>query len=170
MCATRAICCGGSERSAAAAPNVRYSPVPCSGLCYDADVPSRTHADLIATLDHVSTPFPDLVMLVLYGSRARGDSHAHSDWDLAYQAKASFDPDALLAALAERLNADRIDLVDLDRAGALLRYRIARDAVVLVERDGGRFERFWLDAVGTWCDLAPVLEPLYARVLEALPR
>ena len=66
--------------------------------------------------------------------------------------------------------ADHIDLADLGRAGALLRYRVARDGVVVFERERGRFERFWLEAVDTWCDLAPVLEPAYARRLAALSR
>ena len=105
-------------------------------------------------------------MLLLHASRARNDAHAHSDWDFAYEAAAAFDADALLAAFAEVLHADRIDL---DRAGALLRHRVARDRVVLFERTPGRFDRFWLNAVDTWCDLAPVLEPLYAHVLETPP-
>lgn len=105
-------------------------------------------------------------MLVLHGSRARNEAHAQSDWDFAYEADAAFDADALLAALADALQVDRIDLADLDRAGALLRHRVARDGVVVFERTPGRFDRFWLNAVDTWCDLAPVLEPLYARVLE----
>lgn len=120
-----------------------------------------------APLGRIAAATPGLHLLVLYGSRARADAHARSDWDLAYQAGPALDVDALLAALADSLKADRIDLVDLDRAGALLRHRVARDGVVLFERDPGRFDRFWLDAVHTWCDLAPVLEPLYARVLDA---
>ena len=107
---------------------------------------------------------------MLHGSRARGEAHAGSDWDFAYEADAGFDPDRLLAALATHLNADRIDLADLGRAGALLRYRAARDGAIVFEREPGAFERFWLDAVDTWCDLAPVLEPAYARVLESLPQ
>jgi hypothetical protein len=35
----------------------------------------------------------------------------------------------------------------------------------MVEKPAGRFADFRLDAVRTWCDLAPVLEPLYAQVL-----
>ena len=76
----------------------------------------------------------------------------------------------MLAALADSLKADRIDLVDLDRAGALIRHRVARDGVLLFERDRGQVERFWLDAVHNWCELAPVLGPLYESVLETLPR
>jgi predicted nucleotidyltransferase len=125
--------------------------------------------DLHRVIERVAAATPGLRLLLLHGSRARGDQHPRSDWDFAYEADPMFDPDALLAALADRLKADRIDLVDLDRAGALLRHRVARDAVVLFERIPGRFQRFWLDAVHTWCDLAPVLEPLYAGVLETLP-
>ena len=117
----------------------------------------------------VAAECPGLELLVLHGSRARGDAHGRSDWDFGYQAEPGFDPDGLLARLAETLQADHIDLADLDRAGALLRFRVARDGVVIFEREPGRFERFWLDAVDTWCDLAPVLEPAYARVLDALP-
>ena len=65
-------------------------------------------------------------MLILHGSRARGTAHEHSDLDFAYEAEAGFDADGLLAALADLLKADRIDLLDLDHAGALLRHRVAR--------------------------------------------
>lgn len=128
----------------------------------------RPHPD--DSLRAVAEAQPGLQLLVLYGSRARGDAHDRSDWDFAYEADARFDPDRLLAALAEHLRADRIDLVDLTRAGALLRYRVARDGVAVIERQVGRFERFWLEAVDTWCDLAPVLEPAYEHLLESLPR
>jgi predicted nucleotidyltransferase len=111
-----------------------------------------------------------LRLLVLYGSRARGDAHAHSDWDFAYEGDAGLDVDALLAELVKRLDVDRVDLVDLGRAGALLRYRVARDGELIFERQAGRFGRFRLEAIDTWCDLAPVLEPAYARALDALPR
>ena len=126
--------------------------------------------DVYAALTRVAAAAPGLQMLLLHGSRARNEAHAHSDWDFAYEAAAKFDADALLAALADALHADRIDLVDLDRAGALVRHRVARDRVVLFERTPGRFDRFWLNAVDTWCDLAPILEPIYGRVLETLPR
>ena len=124
--------------------------------------------DRLTAIRGEARTFPGLSLLVLHGSRARGDAHALSDWDFAYESTAGFDPDALLATLADRLKAERIDLADLTRAGALLRYRVARDGVVLFERRAGRFQQFWLDSVDTWCDLAPVLEPYYASVLEAL--
>lgn len=109
---------------------------------------------------------PQLRLVVLFGSRARGDAHARSDWDVGFLADAAFDADRLLAILVERLGADRVDLVDLGRAGALLRHRVARDGIAVFEREASEFTRFWLDAVGAWCDLAPVLLPLYDRALE----
>lgn len=131
-------------------------------------MPSVTAArpDVHDALTRVAAAAPGLHLLLLHGSRARNEAHAHSDWDFAFEADAAFDPDALMAAFADALHADRIDLVDLDRAGALLRHRVARDGVVLFERAPGRFDRFWLNAVTTWCDLAPVLEPLYSRILQ----
>ncbi len=126
--------------------------------------------DVRQALARMSVETPGLQLLVLHGSRGRGDAHAGSDWDFAFEADATFDPDGLLASLADLLKADRIDLVDLGRAGALLRHRVARDGVLIFERTAGRFERFRLEAIQTWCDLAPVLEPLYEHVLETLPK
>jgi hypothetical protein len=123
-----------------------------------------------AALGRIAAATPGLQLLVLYGSRARSAAHARSDWDFGYQADGTFDADGLLAALADYLKVDRIDLADLNRAGALLRHRVAGDGVVLFERSPGLFQRFWLDAVHTWCDLAPVLEPLYADVLDGPER
>lgn len=112
---------------------------------------------------------PGLSLLVLHGSRARGHARADSDWDFAHIGDAGvFDADALLAALAEALRADRVDLADLSRAGALLRFRVASDAVVIFEREPATFQQFWLDAVHTWCDLAPVLTPVYDALLQDL--
>ena len=124
----------------------------------------------LTALAHAAEGMASLRLLVLHGSRARDESHALSDWDFGYEADSLFDPDALLAVVAETLRADRIDLVDLDRAGALLRHRVARDGVVLFERPAGTWIRFRLDAVHTWCDLAPVLEPIYEQALERAAR
>jgi predicted nucleotidyltransferase len=127
-------------------------------------------AEIITRLEPDAESTHGLRLLVLHGSRARGESHALSDWDFAYEADASFDPDSFLATIVERLHADRIDLADLDRAGALLRFRVARDGLVVFERQPGAFERFRLDAVLTWCDMEPVLTRAYGQVLEDMRR
>ncbi|MEW5983142.1 MAG: nucleotidyltransferase domain-containing protein [Acidobacteriota bacterium] len=113
---------------------------------------------------------PGLRLLVLHGSRARADARLDSDWDFAYLADTTFDPDALLAYLASRLRADRIDLADLRTASGQLRYRVARDGVTLYARPAGEWERFWMDAVSFWCDAAPVLGAAYDGALSELAR
>jgi len=115
-----------------------------------------------------ATPRPSLRLLVLFGSRVRGDATADADWDLAFVADDGFDPDALVADLALDLGADDIDLVDLSRAGGQVRYRVARDGRVLYEHVPGEFSRFWFDAVSFWSDVAPVLGRAYEGVLSRL--
>lgn len=127
--------------------------------------------ELTATLAHlapIAAAHPGLQLLVLHGSRARGDAHAGSDWDFAYQASTGFDPSLLHADLCLDLKTDRVDLADLAASGGLLRYRVARDGVVVFEGAPKVFDRFWFDAVSFWCDAAPVLRAGYAAVLKDL--
>jgi predicted nucleotidyltransferase len=119
-------------------------------------------------IDAVAARHPGLSMLVLFGSRARGDAHASSDWDLGFIG--AVEQDRLLLDLVTVLGTDRIDLVDLERAGGVLRYRAARDGRVVFERSRAAFERFWLEAVHFWCDAYPVLQRGYDDVLAELER
>ncbi len=118
----------------------------------------------------IAATFPALELLVLHGSRARGDAHEASDWDFAFQAGPDFDPDALLARLAEALHANHIDLADLDRASALLRHKAAGDGVVVFERTPEVFKRFQIEAITAWSDMEAVLRAEYESMLARLPR
>lgn len=118
-------------------------------------------------LARVGVARPGLRALLLFGSRARGDAAPTADWDLGYIADASFDPDALLPILVRALGTDRIDLVDLDAASGLLRFRAARDGVAVLG-DQDAIERFRIDAASFWCDTEPVLRAAYDAVLERL--
>jgi predicted nucleotidyltransferase len=111
-----------------------------------------------------------LEWLVLFGSRARGDAGLHSDWDFGFVGTAGLDVAGLHARLSQSVGSDAIDLVDLDRASGLLRYRAARDGLLIVEAHAGLFDRFRFDAVQFWCDAAPILDRGYAGVLERLDR
>ena len=97
---------------------------------------------------------PGLELLVLFGSRARGESHPGSDWAFGYLATAELDPDALLARLVLLLDTDRIDLVNLERTNGLLRFRVASEGQTLFESRPGTFDDFWLGrrslSGGTW--------------------
>jgi predicted nucleotidyltransferase len=113
---------------------------------------------------------PGLELLVLFGSRARGDAHAASDWDFGYLAAPATDIIGLLAALVEITGSDRVDLVDLARASGVLRFRAARDGQMLHEQTSGNGNTFRLEAAHFWCDMAPVLGPAHADVLARLDR
>ena len=126
--------------------------------------------DAFERIVEIATRAPSLGLLVLFGSRGRGDAQAGSDWDLGYIGDATFDPDQMLSQLVAALGTDRIDVVDLARAGGLLRFRAARDGRPLFEAQPNAFAHFWLDAVSFWCDVAPLVERGYDAVLADLPR
>lgn len=115
-----------------------------------------------------ATAAPGLRLLVLHGSRARGDARPGSDWDFAYLATPEFDADALLANLGEVVRSDAVDLADLSRASGLLRFNAASDGIAMYESESGAFEQFQLDAISTWLDMAAVLGPAYDERLERL--
>lgn len=106
-----------------------------------------------------------LGLLVLFGSRARGEARADSDWDLGYLGDERFDPLEFLLPLVATLGTERVDLVDLGKAGALLRFRAARDGRPIFEEHPGRFVEFQLQAASFWCDVEPVLCRAYANLL-----
>lgn len=95
---------------------------------------------------------PDLRLLILFGSMAKGSARAGSDADLAALCDAVADLDALYLTLAPRLETDRIDLIDLRRAGPLLAFQVARTGRVLFERDPGTFRQFQSLASRRFCD------------------
>lgn len=111
---------------------------------------------------------PGLDVLMLFGSRARHDARPQSDWDFAYLASGALDVAGLTVTLVTAVGTDRIDLVDLNGAGGLLRYRAACDGQVVFEARPGLADRFRLEAAQFWCDAAPVLERGYEDVLADL--
>lgn len=137
-------------------------------ICCHTRMRSRADASPLDTLAQLARSTPGLQLLLLFGSRARGAIHARSDWDLGYLADAAFDLSWLLASIVEALGTDRVDLVDLSRASGLLRYRAARDGVVVFAARPGLAGQFRLDAARFWFDAAPVLRRGYDDVLERL--
>jgi predicted nucleotidyltransferase len=113
---------------------------------------------------------PALRLLLVHGSRARGDEHAGSDWDLGYLADGPLDVGRLHADLAQVLGTDAVDLVDLARASALLRFEAARHGRVVVADPQDVHQRFVLEATLFWCDAGPVIERAHAAVLASLDR
>ena len=109
-----------------------------------------------------------LTLAVLHGSRARGEAGPESDWDVGVLGAEPPDLPALVAGLTTILGTDAVDIVDLRSGSALLRFRAARDGLVLLERPAGAFEEFQLEAVRFWCDAGPVIRAAQDDVLAEL--
>lgn len=107
-------------------------------------------------------------MLVLHGSRARGDAHAGSDWDFGYLGAADLDRTGLAVALADALGTDAVDVADLARSSAVLRWHVARDGAVLFEDASQPWFDFRRDAVDFWCDAGPVIRAAQIALLAGL--
>jgi predicted nucleotidyltransferase len=96
----------------------------------------------------------------LFGSQASGAAGALSDVDLAVALAPGADRAAahsdLLIAVIEALGTDEVDLVILDGAPPLLRQRVLRDGVRLVDRDPRARVRFETRALLDYLDTAPL--------------
>lgn len=127
-----------------------------------------TASEPTAELARLVTDVSGLRLLLLMRSRTTGEQHARSDWDFGYLADERFDPTALHAQLVRHLGTEDVDLVDLAGAGALLRYRAARDGTVVLESRTGAYEDFWLEAVDFWCDAGALIDAEYRAALARL--
>ena len=125
--------------------------------------------DVLERVSALAAAESRLVLLVLYGSRARGDARPDSDWDFGYLAEAGFDAGSFLGMLVSTVGSDRVDLIDLDRVSGQLRYRAAADGIVITERPGA-FDAFWTRSVSYWLDMQDVIRAEYGRALERLSR
>jgi predicted nucleotidyltransferase len=105
-------------------------------------------------LADLATERPEVALVVLFGSTARNRAGRDSDLDIAVGCDGPADLDALYPAIVRRLHADRIDLVDLRRAGPVLAFEIARSGQVLLERQPGAFRAFQSLASRRYCDMA----------------
>ena len=130
-----------------------------------------TSSDLtasLAALRAIAERHDGLELLVLHGSRGRGQARDDSDWDFAYLAAPTCDPSLLHADLVMALGTDDVDLIDLATTGGLIRYRVARDGLPVFEASPALFDRFWFEAVSFWCDAEHVLRAGYQAVLDEL--
>jgi predicted nucleotidyltransferase len=102
----------------------------------------------------IAEQLPYLKMLILFGSRAIGSATNASDWDFAVL----YDEDLQEGLTKDKpygfieaysvipkvlgINSDDIDIVDLGNCSEILAHRIARDGVILYERNQGLFTSF----------------------------
>ena len=105
-----------------------------------------------------------LELLVLYGSRARGEESAASDWDFGYLGS-NVDPAALYDRISQVLRTNAVDLVDLSTASGLLRFQAARDGIPLVETSTELFAGFAIRAALHWYDVEPIVRRAHDDLL-----
>lgn len=102
---------------------------------------------------------PYLKMLVLFGSRATGNTHQNSDWDFAVlydeeKRNAYIKNDfgklfelPILIGEVLGINSDIIDVVELNHCSWLIAHFIARDGILIFEKDPHGFEYFQLTSL-----------------------
>lgn len=125
--------------------------------------------DAAAVVDLLRARVPGLVLVVLYGSHARGDARRESDVDLALLADEPLDQLLLLElqAALEPLCGATVDLVDLWRADDVLRVQVIEHGRVLFERSATECARFEMLALARYARLneerAGILEDIRRR-------
>ena len=112
---------------------------------------------LLERLKEVLEGLPGVRLAAAFGSVARGQAQARSDVDLAVVLEPDT-PDQRLAieAILERAAGRPLDLIHLDAAPPLLRFEIARDGVLLIERRPHEWADFRARAMLDWWDWAPL--------------
>ena len=99
-------------------------------------------------------PFPELSLLILYGSWSRGRQHAGSDIDLAVAGAAPLTVERrveLTLALQRTLQME-VDLVDLHTAYGVLLDQILDRGIVVLKRDPSLYAAFLIRRMGERAD------------------
>lgn len=115
---------------------------------------------------------PRVAYALVFGSSARGTTHAHSDLDVAIGTTAHLghrEIGTLLGALEARAGRP-VDLVLLDEAGPALAYRVFRDGIVVFERDHAALVARKAKAILDYLDFKPLEDVLVRGALEAARR
>lgn len=111
---------------------------------------------------------------LLFGSRARGSSHASSDLDIAVglAAGARFTPMALgdLVSRLEQASGATVDLLILDEAPPAVAYRVFRDGCVVFDRNPAALAARKARAVLEYLDFRPLEQLVADGVLAAAAR
>lgn len=148
----------------------------------DSEVKQKfTFVDLKSLAPLVAEQIPALKLLILFGSRARGNNQADSDWDFAVlydeairksSEKDSWEWLKIQSILAELfdLSEDEIDIIDLKQCSPWLAHCIARDGKLLFEKEVGEFERFQQTAIKSEAELKAYRQTVREKVRSALQR
>jgi len=107
-------------------------------------------------------------LAVLFGSTARDESGPGSDLDVGVRLEPGPGTAAALEVALARATGRRVDLVRLDAAPPLLRFEIARDGRLLLERTPHAWVDFRARAMTDWWDWAPTARFFHAAAASRL--
>lgn len=102
-----------------------------------------------------------LSLVLLFGSRATGKIHAHSDFDVAYLSKKPLDlmdEARLVCDLMPVFRSDKVDLVNLKKAPPLLMKRIFDQHQVLFCADKAQYFAYQMYALRRYIEAKPLFE------------
>ena len=108
-------------------------------------------------------------LAVLFGSSARGRERSGSDLDVGVVGEPA-DGLNMLQVRLTRAAGQSVDLVALETAPPLLRFEIARDGQLLLERTPHLWSDFKAKAMVDWWDWAPIARRLQAAAAARLRR
>jgi hypothetical protein len=116
---------------------------------------------VIENLTRVLEQTPSVRLAVLFGSAAKGALVSDSDIDIAVSLDRDAELSATLGVVLARAVDRQVDLVWLDEAPPLLRFEIAREGRVLVERAPHAWADFRAHAMIDWWDWAPTARMMH---------
>jgi uncharacterized protein len=141
----------------------------------------QNNTPTIAELQELALQIPERIpyikMLILFGSRATGNTNAKSDWDFAVlydeeQREAYVKDNAFrlfeLPMQIGRLfniNSDHIDIVELNHCSELIAHFIARDGIMMFEKFLGQFDEFRLTSLISKSELKKIREEQH-KIIE----
>jgi predicted nucleotidyltransferase len=111
--------------------------------------------DSLPDLSSALSAEPDVQLAVAFGSAARAALNRRSDLDVGVMGLRSTSRLAALAVTLARIAGRHVDLVQLETAPPLLRFEIARDGAVMLEREPYLWSDFKARAMVDWWEWAP---------------
>ena len=115
----------------------------------------------------------DVLMAFVFGSQAKGQSRATSDWDIAvYLTEESRDREQEIWAAVEKIVGAEVDLVVLNRAPATIAWTVLRDSITLVIKDRQLYFDFMFpvsDEANAWYETSRRYYRIFERSRSLTP-
>lgn len=150
---------------------------PLARECYAPHVPAEIDA-IREAATACAAAHPEIAVIYLFGSVARGQARPSSDVDLGVVYREGVRAPgvhdrvavALADAVARATGVERIDVVELEAQGHYFQHRILCESVRLVVCDQARRVAFEADAITRGLDFAPTFALATAGKATALRR